>query len=533
MSLKSTRRDLTAILASRRLRAVSLLSISSGLPLGLVTVAIPAWMTMVGADIRTVGLLTAAQAPYAFKFLWAPLVDRLGVPGLSGKRGWIFASQIALAALTFALAAQAHSPQVGLVAALALLVALASATQDIAIDAYAVEVLQSDEQGLAVGTRTALYRAAMWLSGAIAISVGPLVGWSWTVAALALIYLALLPVTWRSPSPEGTSPPPQTLREAVLAPLIGLWLKPRALEIVAFVLLYKLADNLAVALVRPFLVQVGFAPIDVGVASGTVGLIATLLGTFLGGLWTNRLGVGRSLWVFGLLQAFANGGYALLAESGPNRALLYAATAFDSGASGLGTGAFMVLLLRLTSKRFSATQYAVLSSLFAIGRTVAGPVAGVLADALGWRDFFLVTIAFSAPGLCLLRRFVPWRERDLPASIEGDGGRDVMCSPLAIERRALVGPVIGGGILGFALATVALMATAALKAHRLGEAFSALDWLMALLKPSSLGAALDLLGALACAMLLGLTLAAHRAAQLAQRLDSPPKAPEMPATPAS
>ena len=263
MSLKSTRRDLTAILASRRLRAVSLLSISSGLPLGLVTVAIPAWMTMVGADIRTVGLLTAAQAPYAFKFLWAPLVDRLGVPGLSGKRGWIFASQIALAALTFALAAQAHSPQVGLVAALALLVALASATQDIAIDAYAVEVLQSDEQGLAVGTRTALYRAAMWLSGAIAISVGPLVGWSWTVAALALIYLALLPVTWRSPSPEGTSPPPQTLREAVLAPLIGLWLKPRALEIVAFVLLYKLADNLAVALVRPFLVQVGFAPIDV------------------------------------------------------------------------------------------------------------------------------------------------------------------------------------------------------------------------------------------------------------------------------
>ena len=193
----------------------------------------------------------------------------------------------------------------------------------------------------------------------------------------------------------------------------------------------------------------------------------------------------------------------------------------------------MVLLLRLTSKRFSATQYAVLSSLFAIGRTVAGPVAGVLADALGWRDFFLVTIAFSAPGLCLLQRFVPWRERDLPTSIEGDGGRDVMCSPLAIERRALVGPVICGGILGFALATVALMATAALKAHRLGEAFSALDWLMALLKPSSLDAALDLLGALACAMLLGLTLAAHRAAQLAQRLDSPPKAPEMPATPAS
>ena len=534
--------DLKAAFASWRLGAVSLLSFSSGLPLGLVTLAVPAWMTMAGADIRTVGLLTAAQAPYALKFLWSPLIDRFGLARLPGKRGWIFATQLALAALTFALAAAATSPTIGLVAALTLLIAFASASQDIAIDAYAVEVLRLDEQGPAVGARTAIYRAAMWLSGAIAISVGPAIGWSWTIAALALIYLMLLPATLRAPDPERQAPPPRSLDEAIWAPLIGFWMKPRALEIVAFVLLYKLADNLAVALIRPFLVQAGFAPIDVGVASGTVGLAATLLGTFLGGLLTRRMGVGRALWVFGFLQAFANGGYALVAEVGVNRALLYAATALDSGASGLGTGAFMVLLLRLTSKRFSATQYALFSSLFAVGRTLAGPIAGVLADALGWRDFFLVTIAFSAPGLLLLQRFVPWRSRELPAAIEGDAGRPgggdggggenandigddagAGTAPGAIPKRALLPQLALGALAGFALAALALIGMDALKAARLGEAFSAGAWLARFARPDAPGAALDLAFALTAALVTALGLATRKAVALAR---VPAKSPE-------
>lgn len=523
MPPKSLLLDLKIALSSWRLGAVSLFSLSSGLPLGLVTVAIPAWMAMAGVDIRTVGLLTAAQAPYAFKFLWAPAIDRLNLPRIPGKRGWIFAFQIALAALTFVLAAEAASPDVGLVAALALLIAFASASQDIAIDAYAVEILRPEEQGAAVGFRSAVYRAAMWLSGAIAISVGPHLGWRWTIAALALIYLLLLPATLTSPAPERPARPPQSFGEAVWAPLLGFWMKPRALEIVAFVLLYKLADNLAVALVRPFLVQVGFAPIDVGVASGTVGLIATLAGTCLGGLFTGWLGVGRALWAFGLLQAFGNGGYALLAEVGASRPLLYAATAIDSGASGLGTGAFMVLLLRLTSKRFSATQYALLSSLFAVGRTVAGPIAGVLADALGWRDFFLITIAFSAPGLLMLQRFVPWRTRDLPAAIEGDACALPAIEWRALKKRALVAPLLAGSLAGFAAATSLLMALAALKAHRLGGGFSPAAWLSDFLWPTSPSQAIDLLGALAGAALAGAGLAANRAAQLLRSTGTSPQ----------
>jgi PAT family beta-lactamase induction signal transducer AmpG len=508
-------RALKAVFGSWRLGAVSLFSFASGLPLGLVTLAIPTWMTMAGEDLKTVGFLTAAQAPYAFKFLWSPWIDRFGFARLPGKRGWIFAAQAALAALTFALAALATTPSVGLVAALTLLIAFASASQDIAIDAYAVEVLRPDEQGMAVGARTAIYRAAMWLSGALAVSIGPVVGWNWTLAALALIYLLLLPATLKAPDAEQRPSPPRSLGEALIAPFLQLWMKPRALEIVAFVLLYKLADNLAVALVRPFLVQTGFDPIDVGVVSGTVGLVATLVGTFLGGLFTQRLGVGRALWIFGLLQAFGNGGYALVAHVGPDRALLYAASALDSGASGLGTGAFMVLLLRLTSKRFSATQYALFSSLFALGRTVAGPIAGLLADALGWRDFFLWTIAFSLPGLALLQRFVPWRARDLPPAIEGDGStadeHDIDLD--AIPKVPLLRALASGALIGFTLATTALMGLDLFKTRWLGtmEVFDAGRWLQNFALPSELGGALDLFSALTCGLITGLALATKTA----------------------
>lgn len=511
MSLTSSLHGLRAIFTSWRLGAVTLFSFSSGLPLGLVTLAIPAWMTMAGEDIQTVGLLTAAQAPYAFKFLWSPLIDRFAIRWLPGKRGWIFSFQITLAALLFVLASQADTPSIGLVAALTLLIAFASASQDIAIDAYTVEILKPGEQGIAVGARTAIYRGAMWLSGAIAISVGPLVGWNWTLAALALIYLLLLPATLKSPEPEVQALSPRSMAEAIWMPFIGFWMKPRALEIVAFVLLYKLADNLAVALVRPFFIQIGFDLIDVGVASGTLGLAATLAGTFLGGFLTKRMGVGRALWIFGLLQAFGNGGYALVAQFGPIRGLLYAATALDSGASGLGTGAFMVLLLRLTSKRFSATQYALFSSLFAVSRTIAGPIAGLMADALGWRDFFLLTIAFSAPGLLMLQRFVPWHARDLPASIEGEAETDGAFDLGAISKKALFSSLALGASLGFSFTMGALMGMDFLRAQRIGEMFSAQLWLWNFALPSGFGDAIDLMGALTCAGLTGLVLATRKA----------------------
>lgn len=495
---------------SWRTAAVALLSFSSGLPLGLVSIAVPDWMRSSGVDIRTVGLFTLAQAPWSFKVLWSPLMDRYVPPWLGRRRGWIACAQLALLLLGLALAGVGHHPDTPwVVAALALAIALASATQDIAVDAYAVDVLRPQEQGVVVGTRIACYRAAMFVAGGLAITLAG--RWSWPAVnvLLAGAYVPLLLVTWRAPEPERVPAPPPTLREAVWLPFLGFLARHRALEILAFVLCYKLADNLAGSLVRPFLVDMGYDDFDRGVALATVGLAATLVGTFLGGVLTTALGLGHALWAFGLLQIFSNLGYVLLAGRPPDRLLMYAATGFEQLTSGMGTGAFSVLLLRLTQKRFSATQYALFSSLFGLPRIVAGPITGWLVDAIGWRAFFWVTIAAGVPGMALLGRFVPPGVREPVFTTEPPRRR----APLS--RAALAVRGMAGGVAVAALALGASALLAVLKAARadpdLGREVVAA--LAGLLRPTSAAGWLELLGIVAFGVLAGLFTAAVAAAR--------------------
>src|SRR5688500_13211138 len=228
----STWQSLLSLFRSWRLAAVSLQSFASGLPLGLVWIAVPTWMTQAGIDIKVVGLFTLAQAPWSFKFLWSPLMDRFPPPLFGRKRGWIFLSQLALLGFGLWLGFVSDQPQaVGVIGALALAIGLAAATQDIAIDAYAVEVLRKEEQGAAVGARTALYRAAMMVAGGGAIWVASKLSWQAVNIGLALLYVPLLFVTWRSPEPEALPSPPRSLREAVWGPFVGFLGQHRALEI--------------------------------------------------------------------------------------------------------------------------------------------------------------------------------------------------------------------------------------------------------------------------------------------------------------
>ena len=251
---------LVRAMSSWRTAAVSLLSFSSGLPLGLVWYAIPDWMRDIGVDIRVVGLLTLAQAPWAFKVMWSPLMDRYVPPFWGRRRGWMAVTQVALAVLGLLLAGVGRRPEaIWVVGALALAIALASASQDIAIDAYAVEVLRTEEQGVAVGAKTAVYRAALVASGGAAITAASRLGWPAVNVLLALAYVPMLVLTWKAPEPEVATPAPRTLREAVWHPFLGVLARHRALEILAFVLLYKLADQLAQALTRPFLIDMGTA----------------------------------------------------------------------------------------------------------------------------------------------------------------------------------------------------------------------------------------------------------------------------------
>ena len=497
-------------LSSWRLGSVTLLSLSSGLPLGLVLTAMPAWLAEAKVDIKTIGLLTLVQAPYGFKFLWSPLMDRLRPPFLGFRRGWILLCQLLLAAGTAALGATAGSPTIGLVAALALLISFASASQDIVYDAWAVEVLEKHEHGYAVGARSAVYRAGMWTSGNIAITLAPLWGWQWTLMAQAAVYLALLPVTVFAPEPKVPPDTPKSLRAAVWEPFVGFLGRPRALEILSFVLLYRLADSLAGALVSPFLIQKGYSPVDVGVLRGAVGVGGTLLGTFLGGLLAGRVGVGRALWICGVLQIVSNVGYAVVAQAEPDTLLLQGAIAIESATSGMGWGAFGVLLLRLTDRRFSATQYALFSSLVGLARTFVGPPAGLMADALGWRDFFLLSMAFGVPGMVMLKRFVPWGQE--PKEISGEHLEPLPPGPpwpkRALWTTGLLNVALGGGV---ALLLTALMG--ALKRWRTEKVFDFADALLASALPGSAAQAVDLIGSVIFGVVWGLAVAAWMAAR--------------------
>jgi len=471
---------LAAALSSRRIAAVTLQSFSSGLPLGLVWIALPALLTYRGVDIRTVGLFSLAQAPWTFKFLWSPLMDRFGprFPRMGRRRSWILVCQLLLAVTILVLAGAGTTADVTIIALLALVIAFGSASQDIVIDAYAVEVLERSEQGLAVGARTALARTAVLLSGAVTITLGQRLGWPPVLAGVALLFVPLAAVVLWSPEPTAPPPPPRTLREAVFGPLLDLFRRQGILPILGFLFFYKFGENLATALIRPYLIQKCYVPEDVGLATATIGLICLITGTLVGGASTERIGLTRALWIFGALQDVGFLGQVLVDHLTPgspcaggvigaviqpmsHRFAMYGAIALENLCQGLATGAFGVLLLRMTERKFSATQYALFSSIFALGRTVTGPIAGYFADALGWTPFFFVCTAASIPGLILLQQFAPLGGREPRL----DALERMEARPVSRARLAATGVVSAAAGFGIALGTSALLA--ALKAARL------------------------------------------------------------------
>ncbi|HSE40268.1 MAG TPA: MFS transporter [Acidobacteriota bacterium] len=505
----STLKSLLQALRSWRTASVTLLSFASGLPLGLVWISIPDWLRSNGVDIRIVGLITLAQAPWTFKFLWSPLMDRYVPPWLGRRRGWAAISQIALLTLLLVLAGVGDHPDTPwIIGALALAIAFASATQDVAIDAYTVDVLRPEEQGVAVGARIAMYRAAMYVAGGLTITLAATVSWKLVVTGLALLYLPMLLVTIKAPEPEVKVQPPTTLKEAVWLPFLGFLSRHRAIEILAFVVFYKFADNLATALLRPFLIDVGYNEWHRGVGLTTVGLFTTLGGAFIGGTLTTILGLGHSLWLFGVIQIISNIGYIFVANSDVNVPLMYSAMGFETFTQGLGTGAFSVLLIRMTQKRFSATQYALFSSLFSLPRVVSGPISGVIVDAAGWNAFFWLSMILGIPGLILLSRFVPLGVKEPEFVVEH-------IEPKPLSRTALIARGVIGTIIGFAFAASLMALLAAIKIMRANKetGFDFNTQLIKVLTPADQGGWITLFGIIVFALVIGLFAAAIGAAR--------------------
>ncbi len=398
------------LIANPRVAAALTLGFASGLPFNLPDSTLQAWLATLDMDIKTIGWLTLVGAPYAFKFIWAPILDRYALPVLGRRRGWMLLLQLVLAGLIALMGVQAEKLGVGVpgdaiyvVAAVGLLIAFASATQDIVIDAYRADTLRPEERGVGSTATQVGYRLATWITGALALVLSDVIGWRNTYLLMAALMGAMVLFTWSAPEPERVAPPPRTLAAAVMDPLREFLGRPGAWSLLVLIVLYKFGDAFALKLVTAFLIKgVGFTALEVGAISKTVVITMTLLGTFAGGLLLARLGLYRSLLLFGIVQALTNLLYSLLAATGKSTILMVVALGFDNFAGGMGAAAFVAFLMGLCDVRFSAFQYALLSALASVARNFLGPPAAYAVDAVGWSTFFVITFFTAIPGLILL-----------------------------------------------------------------------------------------------------------------------------------
>ena len=389
---------------SWRILSIGLLGFASGLPLALSGSALQAWFTTAGMSLRDIGWITLIGQAYVFKFLWAPLLDRLPLPFMGRRRGWIFMMQllcgVALISMSF------YTPQGGAatLAFLGVLLAFASATQDTAYDAHRTDLLPPAERGWGTASAQGGYRAAMLVSGALSLILADHMGWAWVYRLMGALMLAAMAVTATSPEAPDERPA-RNFAEAVIEPFADFFHRYRMLALawLALMVLYKLSDAFALSLSTTFLLRVPqFTLTQLGAINKTFGLAAGLLGALAGGWVVTRMRLFPALLLLGVLQALVNLGYIWLVHSGPDVLALAAVVGAENFFSGLGSTAFVVLVTALCNVRYSATQYALLSSLAAVGRVFLGPLAAWLVPKVGWSDFFVITVLSALPGLLLI-----------------------------------------------------------------------------------------------------------------------------------
>lgn len=390
---------------NNRLLSILYLGFASGLPLALTGTTLQAWYTVSGVNIIAIGFLGLLGQPYIYKFLWAPFLDRYIPPLLGRRRGWMLITQLLLALTIAWMALLQPTTSATTLALVALLVAFLSATQDISIDAYRTEILQPSERGIGTAMNVGGYRIAMLLSGGIALIMAAQLGWRATYFLMAGIMLFSCFISYLAPEPEQTEENPSSLKQAIMEPFREFMQRDLALALLAFIVLYKLGDACTGtnSISTAFLIRgLGFSLIDVGTVNKTIGIIASLCGVFCGGILLSRWNIFKALWRFGILQALATFAFFLLAIIGKNYNLMVTVVFFENFTAGLLTAALVAFLMSLCNFRYTATQFALLSAVAAIGRVVMGPAAGITVAYLGWVNFFFCAFLLTLPGLALL-----------------------------------------------------------------------------------------------------------------------------------
>lgn len=390
------------ILASPKMIAIMVLGASSGFPNQITESTLQAWLKDSGATNTTIGILSYVALPYLLKFLWAPFVDRYPLPILGRRRGWIMMMQLALAIAIALFALQ--NPAVSLVPVTICAVAIVffSATQDIAFDAYRTDVSKPSERGMAAAANNLGYRTSAWLASAFALVVADYFGWRPALLILGAVMAAFCVATWLAPEAQYEERPPQTLRESIVVPLQELLGSPGAVAFVGLVVLFKIGDAFALKLFTPFMMDVGFTKTEIALVLKALFTGSAIVGAILGGIWMVKLGLLRSMLIFGIMQAVSNLLYYALAITGKSFPLMIAAVCIDNVAGAMGNIASVALIMALCDTRFSAFQYALLSSLALLPRYGLGGPAGWVADQSGWGTYYLVSFALALPGMAMV-----------------------------------------------------------------------------------------------------------------------------------
>ncbi len=395
-------RNFLSLLFGPKMLVMLLTGFSSGLPLLLTGSTLKFWMREEGLDLSTIGFFGLVGLPYTLKFLWAPLMDRILPPFGGRRRGWMLITQISLmmtlASMTF-FQPTVHLP---IIAGLCLFIAFASASQDIVLDAYRREYLSDEELGIGSSIFVNGYRIGLLASGALALVLAEYLSWPTAYFMLGLFMLVGIVATVYAPEPQIHTAPPSSLREAFLGPFLEFCQRPGWITFLLFILLYKIGDSMASEMLSPFWVDLEVSKPQIAAIVKTFGFAALILGGLLAGLVVYRWGIFPSLLIFGILQMISTAGFVLLAIVGNHLPTLTVVIAFENLTGGMGTTAFVAFMASLTNKRFTATQYALLSSVMGIPRVLAGSITGVLATWLGWAGFFLVCTFLAVPGLLLI-----------------------------------------------------------------------------------------------------------------------------------
>ncbi len=406
-------------LFTRRMLICVFTGFSSGLPLYLLLNLVPAWLRAEHIDLRLIGAFALIQFPYTWKFLWSPLLDRYAVPAFGRRRGWMLFTQTALLIVIASLGGFPPQSELRIIGILATLLAFLSATQDIVLDAYRRELLLDNELGLGNAVHVNAYRIAGLIPGSLALILADHLPWNLVFIITALFMLPGIAMTLLVNEPPVVNAP-RTLRDAVLEPFREFITRKgwqSALMILAFLFFYKLGDSLSTALATPFYLDMGFSKTQIGLIAKNAGLWPAVVGALLGGLWMLKLGISRALWVFGAVQVVSIFGFYWLALQGAQAevtTLHLSQLAFVIGLEafgvGLGTAAFVAYIAHTTHPAYTATQFALFTSLAAVPRTFVNATAGWLVEKLGWSSFFLLCAALAVPGMLFLLKVAPWGE---------------------------------------------------------------------------------------------------------------------------